>query len=157
VGYADYTRGDEGSLPINDNDLETPYSEEEVTNVSSSNDVRVAQSATAQYAIHQFKEFADVTAENNKCFVEWEGQTDLDPATSPVYLQIYNQVSPGWETIAQDPQLYGASTVSYASDKRDYNNSAVNVDFKFNVSIPDLTNYKDIRGVVSFRIYQLDI
>jgi len=125
--------------------------------VATSNDVRVNQSATAQYAIHQYKDFAEVTPETNKCLIQWEGQTDLDPATSPVYLQIYNHNTDAWETINQVPIAYDSTFATYSGDTRYYTSPGANVDFIFRTSVTDLTNYKDESGVVSCRIWQLDV
>ncbi len=123
-------------MPTNDADLETAYSAQDLIDVSTKDDVRVGQTATSEYAIHQYKDFASV---ETKCMIEWEGQTDLAPSSSTVYLQIYNRNSSTWETIASD------------------NTSAADTDFGLGASIADLTNYKDGNSVISCRVYQLDI
>ena len=156
AGYALYTRGDEATLPTNDDDLETNYSAQDILDVATSNDVRVNQSATAEYAIHQYKDFSTATPEDNECIINWEGQTDLDPATSPVYLQIYNQVTPAWETISQVPIDYNSSFAEYASERQYYTSPGANVDFTMRGIITDLTNYKK-DNLVSCRIWQLDV
>lgn len=83
--------------------------------------------------IHQFKDFVGST---NSGVLEWEGQTDLAPSTSTVYLQIYNHNTNTWTTVDSD------------------NASSVNTDFNLTASIADFTNYKDLTGVISCRIYQ---
>jgi len=83
--------------------------------------------------IHQYKVF--VGAET-ACTIECELQTSLDPATSTVYLQIYNQNTTTWETIDSD------------------NTSNPDEDFMLTAVIPDLTNYKDATNVISYRVYQ---
>lgn len=123
-------------MPTTDNDLETAYSVQNYTDVATKDDVRVGQTATSQYAIHQFKDYASTS---NGCTVEWEGQTNLDPSLSTVYLQIYNRNSSEWETIDSD------------------NTSAVDTDFILTASVADLTNYKDGNTVISCRVWQLDI
>ncbi len=114
-------------------DLETNYTEADVTNVATKNDVRVAQTATQEYMIHQFKNFV---GDHASCQVEWEGQTTLAPTTSTVYLQIYNRNTSTWDTIDSD------------------NTSNADTDFILKVDVPDLTNYKDARNVISCRVYQ---
>ncbi len=135
-GWQDYTRGDYAELPADDADLETAYSTQDYTDVSSRNDVRVAQTATSQYAIHQFKDFA---ATANACTIDWEGQTNLAPSLSTVYLQIYNRNSSTWETVDSD------------------NSSAADADFPLSASVANLSNYKDASAVISCRVYQLSV
>jgi len=119
-------------LPTNDNNLETNYSVQDYLDVDTKNDVRVSQTATNEYALHQFK---DYVADNSRT-LEWEGQTKLQPSASTVYLQIYNRNTPEWETVDSD------------------NTTAEDTDFILTANINDLTNYKDGSGVVSCRVYQ---
>lgn len=136
VGYQDYTRGHYAVLPTTDADLLTTYSEQDIIDVATSDDVRVGQTATSEYAVHQFK---DSTSGSNQCTIQWEGQTNCPPSLSTVYLQIYNQVSGTWETV-------------------DSNNSApANTDFTLSASMNDLTNYMTVGELISCRVYQLDI
>ena len=134
MGWENHTRGDEVALPLNDTNLETAYSAQDYLDVDTKNDVRVGQTATSQYAIHQFKDFAPTTSGT----LEWEGQTNMAPSLSTVYLQIYNR-STGWETVDSD------------------NSSSVDTDFTLTAYVGDFTNYKDGSGVISCRVYQLDI
>jgi hypothetical protein len=136
LGYQAYTKGDYAALPANDNDLEVGYTAQDETDVATSNNVRVGQTATLQYMIHQFKDFVGA---NTYCSVEWEGQTSLAPNLSTVYLQIYNRTSGLWEDLDTD------------------NASAPDTDFILTANIPDLTDYKDASGIISCRIYQLAI
>jgi len=136
VGYEDYTREANVALPLNDNDLSTPYSVQDYVDVSTIDDIFVSQNATLEYAIHQFKDFAALT---NKCTIKWVGQSNCSPVFSTVYLQIYNRTSGLWETIASD------------------NFSAMNTNFNLLAAILDLSDYKDVNMVVSCRIFQLSI
>jgi len=133
VGYKNYTRGNYNTLPANDADLETSYSVGDISDVSSKNDIRVAQLASNEYAIHQFKDHTSVA---NSAGLEWEGQSDLSCAVSTVYLQIYNRNSSTWETVDSN------------------NSTAANTDFSLIANIVDLTNYKDINTVICCRVYQ---
>jgi len=119
-------------LPTNDNNLETGYSAQDYLDVDTKNDVRVSQTATSQFALHQFK---DYVADNSRT-LEWEGQTNLVPTASTVYLQIYNRNTPAWETVDSD------------------NTTAEDTDFILTANVNDLTNHKDGSGVVSCRVYQ---
>lgn len=132
-GFQSYTRGDENVLPLNNNDLETAYSAQDLIDVSSKNDVRVAQTAIQEYMIHEFKDFVGA---NNSCTIECELQTTLVPSSSTVYLQIYNRTSIEWDTIDSD------------------NTSDVNTDFILTANVADLTDYKDGSSVISCRVYQ---
>lgn len=128
-----YTRGDVVGLPTDDTDLETVYSAGDVTDVETNNGVRVAQTATNQYMIHQFK---DYIGSAGACNVSWEGQTTWPPASSTVNLQIYNRNTTTWETIDSD------------------NTTAEDTDFTLSANIADTTNYKDGDGYISCRVYQ---
>jgi hypothetical protein len=135
VGYQDYTRGNYASLPTGILDLETIYSVGDIANVATKDDTRVGQTATGEYTIHQFK---DYVASNSGTF-ELELQTNLAPASSTIYLQIFNRDTPAWETIDSD------------------NTSNADTDFILTASKADLTNYKDTNNVVVCRVYQLGV
>lgn len=136
AGYEDYSRGGYAILPLDNTDLETPYSEQDYIDVSTKNDVRVSQNASGEYAIHQFKDFASTTT---TCTIEWEGQTNIAPSSSTVYLQIFNYNTSLWETIDSD------------------NTSSVNTDFTLTANVLDLTDYKNANNITSCRVYQLAI
>jgi hypothetical protein len=101
--------------------------------VATSNNIRVNQAATSEYAIHQYK---DRVGAVTGAYFEWEGQSDLAPTSSTVYLQIYNRDTTSWQTIDSD------------------NASAADTDFILAYTVPDLTNYKDVSDVVACRVYQ---
>jgi hypothetical protein len=135
-GYQVYTKGDYAGLPADDTDLENAYTEQQETDVATSNDVRVGQTGTLQYMIHQYKDFV---GDESYCTIEWEGQTSLAPSSSTVYLQIYNRNTSEWVTVDSD----------------DF--SSVDTDFVLTANIPDLTDYKDGAGIISCRVYQLAV
>jgi len=120
-------------LPGNDNDLETGYSAGDLLDVATKNNIRVSQSATGEFAIHQYKDFV---GGGNSCNLEWEGQTNCAPSFSTVYLQIYNHNTTTWDGVDSD------------------NASPVDTDFTLSGNIADLTNYKDGSNVISCRVYQ---
>jgi hypothetical protein len=131
-----FTRDDQSSLPSNDNDLTTQYTEQEEEDVSVRDDTRVGQAGTLQYMIHQFKKFV---GSQTYALIEAEVQSTLDPRYSTVYLQIYNRNSSTWETIDSN------------------STSDSDVDVELSAVVSDLTNYKDASKIVSCRIYQLAI
>jgi hypothetical protein len=133
--FTNYSRGDEVALPADSLDLETLYSAANRADVDTNNEVYVNQSATGQYAIHEFKNF--VVKKGG--ILEWNGQTDVAPSVSPVYLQIYNTDSGLWEEIDSD-SLAEADT-----------------DFTLTATIGDLTNYKTAENVVTCRVYQRSV
>jgi hypothetical protein len=133
IGYTGYTRGNYAELPADDTDLENAYSAQDVLDVADDDAVRVGQVGAGEYMVHQFKRFVTTTG----CMPTWNGQSSLAPSTSTVYLQIYNRVTPGWETIDSD------------------NTTGANTDFDLTATVADLTNYKDERNIISCRIYQL--
>jgi hypothetical protein len=123
-------------LPDDTTDLETAYSEQDYLDVDTKNDVRVGQTATSQYAIHQFKDYVgDATG----CILEWEGQTNLAPTLSAVMLQIYDYNQEEWWSVASNTT------------------AATDTDFILTANIADTTDYKDVNGVIVCRVYQLDI
>lgn len=128
-----YSKGDESSLPGNDTDLENIYSESDIDDVSTSDNVRISQTGTNQYVLHQYK---DDIGSATSCNLNWEGQTTWPPSSNPVLLQIYNRNTTSWETVDSD------------------NSSSVNTDFVLNGNIADTTNYKDSNGWISCRVYQ---
>jgi hypothetical protein len=136
AGFAMFTRDDQSSLPSNDNDLTTQYTEQEEEDVSVRDDTRVGQAGTLQYMIHQFKKFV---GSQTYALIEAELQSSLDPRYSTVYLQIYNRNSSTWETIDSN------------------STSDSDVDVELSAVVSDLTNYKDASKIVSCRIYQLAI
>lgn len=121
------------SLPTDNADLTTAYSAQDYADVSSDNDVRVAISDSAKFVVHQYKNFVGT---NTSCDLHWQGQTDLAPAIATVTLQIYNQSTPAWETVATN------------------NSASAGADFDMNYHIVSLTNYRDADNVLSSRIYQ---
>jgi len=120
------------SLPADDTNLETDYSGQDLTDVSTKNDIRVSQSALGEFAIHQFKDF--VTP--NTCQLECELQSSLAPSVSGVFLQIYNRDTTTWDNV----------------DSNDFTDA--DTDFTLSGNIGDLTNYKDGSGIISCRVYQ---
>ena len=120
-------------MPTGIDNLNVSYSSQDYDDVATNDDIRVAQIATDDYAIHQFK---DYIGSDNKATLTWEGQSDLAPSSSTTYLQIYNLDTISWETLDSD------------------NISDVNIDFTLTSQIVDLTNYKDGNNVIVCRVYQ---
>lgn len=132
---ADYSRGDNAALGADDTDLENLFTWTEYQNVATNDGTRVAQTATNEYAEFLFKNKNDNTTDSIQ--VTWDGQSDLAPSSSTVYLQIYNRTTEEWETKDSD------------------NSSAVNTDFELTSTITaNLNNYYDVSGWVACRVYQ---
>lgn len=112
------------------------YTEQEEEQIYKRDLTQVSQVGTQKYMIHQFKRFISPQIVGK---IEWEGMTTLDPTLSPVYLQIFNQITNLWETIATN------------------NDSCTNDNFELEGDIDNLTNYKDADNIVSSRVYQLAI
>ena len=131
-GWIGYTRGNYAVLPTDDEDLEVVYSDQDVIDVGSDNNVRVSQSGSKEFIIHEFKEYVDKFS----CSIECNLQTDLAPTISIVKIQIYNRVTTVWDDVTTN-SIAGAGS-----------------DFSMTGSIPNLTSYRDGDNVVSFRVYQ---
>lgn len=131
-----YSRGDQGSLPASDTNLESLFTTTGYANVLTDDNVYEAQTATDQYAIAQFKNKA--TNASDQIFVSWTGKSSLAPSTSQVVLQIYNRDTTTWETLDTD--------------------SATGADSEFTLTGSKTTNladYYDSNNWVSCRVYQL--
>lgn len=115
--------------------MENDYSVQDYLDVDTKNNVRVGQTATDEYTIHQFKDYV----EGNNCTLEWEGQTNCPPVLSTVYLQIYNRDTDEWETVDSD------------------NTTAEDTDFILTADIADLADYKNVNNVIVCRVYQQDV
>ncbi len=131
-GYELYSRQQRATLPTDTTDLTTVYTTQDYLDVNASDDIRVAQVGSSGYVLHQFKDYIV----GNLATFRWEGQTNYDPTLSPVVLQIFNTNTDTWETIDTD------------------NSSAIDTDFILTANVPDLTDYKEVSGLVACRVYQ---
>lgn len=135
-GYSLFTRGQSVSLPTNDNDLATIFTDAEEVKVEKLDDIRVGQVGVLQYMIQQFKIFV---GDQTLATIYWEGQSTLAPNLSIVSLQIFNRQTNVWETIASN------------------NSAPEDTDFELQDTIQDLTKYKNASKIISCRVQQLAI
>lgn len=135
-GWTDYTRDDLSSLPLDDADLITGYSAQDILDVAS-NDVAWVSQTTTQYAVHQFKNYVTGSSNIN---LEAKCRSSLAPGSSIVKLQIYNRTTTTWVDV-------------------DSNNAAAAGDsfiLSGNITPVNLNaNYMNGSGVISCRIWQL--
>jgi hypothetical protein len=111
------------SLPATNADLTTPFSQLDYGNVSAVDQVRVATTGSS-YILHQFKQRGTSNTLGITC--SWTGQASTAASSAAVYLQIYNQSSGLWETLASN------------------STSAADTDFTLSGSQPtNLANYYD--------------
>jgi hypothetical protein len=123
-----------GSLPATNADLTTPFSQVDYGNASALDAARVITTGSV-YIIHEFK--IQGTSNTLGITPTWTGQTSIAPIAAPVFLQIYNQNSGAWETLASN------STAS------------ANTDFTLTGSqTSNVGNYYDSSLFVSLRVYQ---
>jgi len=109
------------------------YTEQDELDVATDNGIRVGQSATAEFMLHQFKDFV---GEHGSCTLTWNGQSTLAPSTSPVFLQVFNRNLSAWETVVSN------------------NEASADTDFTLTFEMLDLTNHKDASNVIACRVYQ---
>jgi len=96
-----YTRCDENPLPTNDDDLCVFFIPSEYVDVATDDEIYVDQEGN-YHLVFQFRD-KNINGNNtDKIKVSWNGQSDLAPSTSTVYLQIYNQDTDTWETLNSD-------------------------------------------------------
>jgi hypothetical protein len=132
-----YSREDKTSLPADVNPMATFYSNTEVSDVDSDNATRVSLSGV-NYPIHMYQ--YRHTNNTDNITISWNGQTDLAPSTSTVYLQIYNYNSSIWDTLDSD------------------NSSSANSDFTLEGSkTTSVSNYYSTIYLVSVRVYQQSV
>jgi hypothetical protein len=129
-----YSRGDYVTLPTTSADLETTYSAQDYIDVDTEDTDRVSQSASSQYAIHQFKDDVGAATAWNKT---WIGQSDIAPLSSKVVLQIWNNNSSEWVDMDEDTT------------------SSANTDFTLQCTINTNPSYYKVNNIVTCRVYQL--
>ena len=122
-------------LPADDTNLENLFTWSEYVNVSLDDGVRVAQTATDEYATFLFKDKSDNSTASFQ--MSCNLQSDLAPTTSTVYLQVYNRTLEEWETVDSD------------------NTTAANTDFTLTgTRTIGLSDYYDANHWIACRVYQ---
>ncbi len=87
------------TLPGTDADLATVWSTQNYADIGRDDAVRVGLTGSG-YLIHQFKDKNPNGSDLHT--VTWNGQSDLAPSGSPVFLQVYNRTLAAWETVATE-------------------------------------------------------
>lgn len=130
-----FTKENSSVLPSDNTNLTTLYTYTEIGKVASDDDERVSQSGI-DYQIHQFQTPAH---ENNtdEILITVQVQTDKDPTSAPVHLQIYNFDISEWEDLNVD------------------SSSSIDTDFDLTGLITsNVANYYNENNVVFYRVYQ---
>lgn len=120
-------------LPTDNSDLSTVYSAIDVQTVANIDNNFVCQTATGEYMVHQYKNFIGASTQIQ---LNWKGKSSQDTSLEPIYLQIYNQQSNIWQTVASDIK------------------SLPGVDIRLEVTILDTSFYVDADQVITCRIFQ---
>jgi len=123
------------ALPSDDADLNTAFTYQQYLDVAINDEARVEQCTTGGYTIQLFKQ---QNANNTDYInVSWEGQSGRTPSASPVYLQVYNQITTTWVAVDSD------------------NTTGDDTDFPLSGSVTtDVGNYYAAGNWVSFRVWQ---
>ena len=131
-----YSKEANYSLPADADLLNTLYSDSEVGDVATDNDVRVSQQGqNAQYVIHQFK-YIHIN-NTDPIIAHWQGKTNIAPSSRPVYMEIFNNNSEEWEVLDSD------------------NSSSADTDFDLEGGVfVDTGDYYDADNKVTVRVYQ---
>jgi len=136
---ADYTREDNKLLPANDDNLSTAFTGHEYDAVKLDDGTYVGQ----KFNFHMLFEWKDMNPNSNntdKIKPSCKIKSSLAPSISAMYLQVYNQTTSTWVTIATN------------------NIADANVEFTINGSqFAEVDNfYKEDNGDywVSCRVYQ---
>jgi len=134
TGTNDYTRTNVTSLPTTSSDLATSFSSTEYTNVATTDSTFVAQ-ASSNTNVFEFKQRHANNTDN--ITGTWTGKTDTAGSTKTIYLQIWNNNTSAWETIASNATVAANTSFTLTGTK----SSSVG-------------NYYDNLNVVTFRVYQ---
>lgn len=132
----DFSRQAQSTLPSTASDLSTTYSGAETSEVYNDSGTYVTiGGATASYAVHQFK--SDLQDNTHPIVVKWIGQSSVAASLSAMYLQIFNNNSGAWETLASNTT------------------SAANTDVTLEgVQSSNLSYYYGTNNQVAVRVYQ---
>ena len=129
-----YSRDGRGSLPADDANLNL-FTETEYTVVLiEDNEYAKEDLDSTDYSIFQFKEQKLSQAIFS---VEWIGQSALAPASSTIFLQIYNRDSDEWEALDSDSVTAKSTNFTLQGGKS-----------------ASLSDYYDTNNWLSFRVYQ---
>lgn len=137
-----FTRQAVTPAPTTKNDLAITYTEQEVIDVLLNNGIRVAiEGIGAYYLMHQYK--IRHTNNHDAMRVHVELQSTLASSDSSIYLQIWNNTTSIWETIATD------SSTPVGTDTTLIGTVATNIS----------SYYDDSHGVneIAIRVYQFNI
>ena len=132
----DFSRQAQSTLPSTASDLSTTYSGAETSEVYNDSGTYVTiGGASASYAVHQFK--SDLQDNTHPIVVKWIGQSSVAASLSAIYLQIFNNNSGAWETLASNTT------------------SAANADVTLEgVQSSNLSYYYGTNNQVAVRVYQ---
>jgi hypothetical protein len=129
-----FTRGISLDYPLDDTDLDTPYTESDYEKVEEFDGERVAVTGGG-YLLHQFKKKHE--NDTDPINIALKCRASLAPSAAFVELEIFNRELDEWESLDSD------------------NTAGANEDFDLaGVVSSDLENYYDQNNWVSLRIYQ---
>lgn len=127
-----YSKDSQPGLNLNDDDLLTYYTDQEMIDVATEDDVYVDQVGDG-YNVHEFKDDATgFTSSTPVCKLK----SDLAPSTSGVYLEVFNQNTAQWEEVDHD------------------DTTAANTKFTLTGFIPDITDYVNGSNIIAYRVWQ---
>jgi len=131
-----YTRESVDILPADDTNLATAFSAQDYIDVGTENYVYVAQDGVWEYPMFLFKD----NKMNIPLVILWKGKSEIAPSLNTVYLQVYNRTITTWIPVASD-NLSGAGS-----------------NFTLTGTLTtNLSDYYDVNGWISCRVYQADI
>lgn len=124
-------------LPTTSANLQNPYNVWMYSDVAADDGDYVIQFGS-EYVISEFKYRNPRGNNTDNIAITWKGRSTESTVTSSILLQIYNQNSSAWETIASE------------------NRQPADVDFVLSgKQTANLSNYYDASNIVSARVYQL--
>ena len=129
-----FSRGSYESLPVDDSDLEIPYSPTEASNVSAEDSTYTSQGGGG-FVLHEYRVYHNLSTAT--ITVKWVGKTTVPCSEESVYLQIYNYDTGVWLTLDSD-STSGAGTNFELTGTPSGNNG----------------DYYDPDGFIAVRVYQ---
>jgi hypothetical protein len=131
-----YSLGASNSLPANNNDLATYYSNTQVTNANTlSNTTDINNSSNLTYRLHQFDQY--ISGSPASIGVTWKGKPGTATSAKTLYLQIYNIFSSAWETLATDTSTAAGTLLTMTATQSS-----------------NVSHYLDANNFVTVRVYQ---
>lgn len=129
-----YTRTTTATLPTTNADLDTPYQAADYGTVAADDSTYVTQNGS-NYLLQEFD--YEASSNTQAVTITWNGNVSTAASTATVYLQIWNNTTGLWETLASN------------------STAAANTDFTLSgIRNTSISSYYAAGNIVTARVYQ---